>query len=90
MAEAPKGRESFLAASQLLDSELKATPVVGGVAALTWAREQIRLQAIQHIRSLAGRPNAIFMANATSAIHALDNILGQPADPESPAKGTEQ
>jgi hypothetical protein len=73
-----KGRESFLAASTLLDQELKEQRPYSRGSALTWAKEQIRLQAVQHIRSLAGRPNPAFMDQVCIAIQAIDDVLKEP------------
>jgi hypothetical protein len=73
--EAAKGRESFIDAEHKMDDLLKERKDFLISRDLKFAREQLRLQGIQHIRSVSGRYSTEFMRNLINSIWAIDAIL---------------
>lgn len=70
------GRIAFLAAAKIVEDAVATAPSPTDRGFyLRWAREQLQFQAIQHLRTHPGHPNALFMYNITNAIKVLDDTI---------------
>lgn len=89
MSAEDRGRAGWLACEKILEAFMAKPAAFPTQVSLSWAREALRLQAVQHIRSMSGRPNEGFMKRICSAVHAVDSLIEKPAASADPTQGIE-
>lgn len=84
-----EGRAGFIQADKILQAWLQKVPCTEPKTAASWAAGQLKLQAVQHLRSLNGNGQEIFMRTVCGAINALE-LIAHPSQEPTPTVNVPQ